>query len=154
MLAVLKHQLGHEWEKASTQKRGGGIPHVSLDDAVVESRIESDRARALEPDRLFERQWALALLAQAVDRLKASYVAEGRAGLYEHLKGYVSGEPADGSYAATAERLGISEPAVRSAIHRMRRRYQQLIRDEVAQTVATPVDIDAELRHLIAVPGK
>lgn len=124
LLAVLKHYLAHEREKVCAQKRGGGVLHLPFDEALVETQIQSDRARALEPDRLFERQWALAVLAQAVDRLRARYAADGRPDLYDHLKGYVSGEPAGGSYATTAEQLGMTEGAVRSAIHRLRRRYR------------------------------
>jgi RNA polymerase sigma-70 factor (ECF subfamily) len=151
LLAVLKHFLAHEREKAGAQKRGGGVAHLPFDETVVETQIQSEAARALEPDRLFERQWALAVLALAADRLRARYAAGGRTELYEHLKGYVSGEPAGDSYAATAGRLGMTESAIRSAVHRLRRDYQQCIREEVAQTVATPVEIDAELRHLIAI---
>ncbi len=151
LLAVLKHCLAQEWDKACARKRGGGVPHLPFDETLAESQLQSDQARALEPDRLYERQWALALLAQAADRLQARYAAGGRAVLHEHLKGYVSGGPTDGSYAAAAERLGMTEGAVRSAIYRLRQHYQQLIREEVAHTVASPAEVDDELRHLIAI---
>ncbi len=151
LLVVLKHHLGHELEKAHAQKRGGGVSHVPFDELLAESRLDLSCAATIEPDQFYDRHWALTLLARAADRLQASYLAEGHPELHQELRGYVSGEASTTSYAETATRLGMTESAVKSAVHRMRQRYQQFIRDEVAQTVATPGEVDDELRELIAV---
>jgi RNA polymerase sigma-70 factor (ECF subfamily) len=151
LLAVMNHFLAHEWEKARAQKRGGGAAVIPLDEAIAEKRFQQDFAKPSEPEKLFDRRWALTVLEQAAARLRAAYVAEGRPELYERLKGFVSAETATPSYAEAAAQLGLSEAAVRSAIHRLRRRFQELVREEIAHTVSTPAEVDEELRYLISI---
>jgi RNA polymerase sigma-70 factor (ECF subfamily) len=107
----------------------------------------------LTPERIFERRWALAVLEQSVARLREEYVAAGRTDLFEELKHFPPGQKGKSSYAAVATRLGLTESAVKSAIHRMRMRHRDLLRQEIAHIVSTPAEIDGELRYLITVLG-
>ena len=103
------------------------------------------------PDKLFERRWALTLLDQALARLRQECAAAGKAQLYEELETFLTGAPNDASYAEIAARLGTTESAVKSALHRLRQRHRELIREEVAATVSTAAEVEEELRHFIAV---
>ena len=151
LLGAMNHFLAHEWEKARTQKRGGGVATIPLDEAQANERYERHLATESTPEKLYDQQWAFAVLERAANRLRANYFAEGRPEIYDRLKAFVSGESAVPSYAEAALQLGLSEGAVKSAIHRLRQRFQELVREEVAQTVCTPGDLDDELRYLIAV---
>jgi len=151
LLGAMNHFLAHEWEKARAQKRGAGAATIPLDEATSSERYQRHLAVESAPEKLYDQQWALTVLERAVARLRAGYVADGRPELYEHLKAFVSGEGAAPSYAEAALHLGLSEGAVKSAIHRLRQRFQELVREEVAETVCTPADLEDELRHLIAV---
>ena len=124
---------------------------ISLDKAVAETRYQQDFAAQLAPENLFDRRWALAVLEQAAARLRARYVAEGRPEVHERLKAFVSGDQPLPSYAEAAAQLGLSEAAVKSAIHRLRQRFQELVREEIAHTVSAPGDVDDELRYLISI---
>jgi RNA polymerase sigma-70 factor (ECF subfamily) len=151
LLGAMNHFLAHEWEKARTQKRGGGTTLIPLDEAQANERYERQLAVESAPEKLYDQQWALTLLERAATRLRASYVADGRPEVYDCLKAFVSGEGAAPSYAEAALQLGITESAVKSAIHRLRQRFHELVREEVAQTVCTPSDLDDELRYLLAI---
>jgi len=151
LLGAMNHFLAHEWEKARAQKRGGGAAALPLDEAQANERYQRHLAVECAPEKLFDHQWALTILERAATRLRAGYVAEGRPEIYDRLKAFVSGEGAASSYAAVALQLGLSESAVKSAIHRMRQRFQELVREEVAQTVCSPGDLDDELRYLLEV---
>ncbi len=124
---------------------------VSLDAAQPEERYRLEVADDLTPEVLFERRWAQTLLERAVGRLHAEFVAQGKKNQYEILRQFEPGEQKTISYAEAAGRLGVSESAVKSMIHRMRQRHRELLREEVAQTVPTVVEIDDELRHLVSV---
>jgi RNA polymerase sigma-70 factor (ECF subfamily) len=151
LLASLKHFLADEWDKARAQKRGGGQPIISLDDPTREDRYRQEPAEALDAEKLYERRWTLTLLAQARARVRAEYQEAGKAELYDRLQALDSGDPNAPSYAEVAAGLGLTESAVKSAVFRMRQRYRELVREEVANTVDSPAEVDAEIRYLIGV---
>ncbi len=147
----MKHFLADEWDKARAQKRGGGQTLLSLDDDTAEDRYRLEPADNLTPDKLFEQRWALTLLDQAKARLKEEYAQAGKAGFYERLRVFEGDDPAAPTYAQVAAEFGLTESAVKSAAHRLRQRYGELVREEVAHTVDSPAEVDEELRHLISV---
>jgi RNA polymerase sigma-70 factor (ECF subfamily) len=151
LLGSLEHFLAREWTKARAQKRGGGVHLFSLDEAEVENLYQKEAMFELTPDKVFDRRWATTLLAQAMTRLREIYVADGKENLFIKLESLLAGEAPEGSYAAIAASLGMSEGAVKVAVHRLRERYGKLVRAEVAQTVADPAGVDEELHHLFDV---
>lgn len=151
LLGSLKNFLHDQHDKASALKRGGGQRLFSLDDPTGEDRYQHEPADVLDPEKLYERRFALALLESAQQRLKAEYVNRGKLALYEKLKASEAGGPDAPSYAEIAVELGMTEVAVTSAAFALRRRQSQLVREEVAHTVRHPDEVDEELRHLIAV---
>ena len=151
LLASLKHFLTDEWDKARALKRGGGQGLLSLDDTTAEDRYRLEPVDTMTADKLFEQRWALTLLDQAKARLKAEYTQAGKADLYERLRVFEAADPDTPTYAAVAAQLGLTESAVKSAAHRLRQRYGELVREEVAHTVTGPAEVDEELRHLIGV---
>jgi RNA polymerase sigma-70 factor (ECF subfamily) len=151
LLLRLNHFLADERDRAATQKRGGAKVFISLDEESPEGRYGLEPADELTPEKIFERRWAQTILDQAVARLQAEFVADGKAMIYEVLRAFQPGEQNTLSYADAAARLGLSESAVKSMIHRMRQRHRELVREEIAHTVSTAAEVDEELRHLIAV---
>jgi RNA polymerase sigma-70 factor (ECF subfamily) len=147
LLAAFKNFLTNEGEKARAQKRGGGQAPLSLDFQAGDSRYALEPAHEWTPERLFERQWALTLLEQVLAKLRAEFAKAGKEKHFEHLKAHLTGEAA-ASYADAAGELNMSEGAVKVAVHRLRGRYRELLRGEVAQTVANPEDVDDEIRRL------
>jgi len=154
LLAALKHFVADEWDKARAQKRGGGQWLISLDDTTCEDRYRLEAVEPMDAEKLYERQWALTLLEQARQRLKAEYDQAGKPDLYEHLKAYESGYRNGPPYAEVAVKLGLGESGVKSAVLRLRQRFRALVRAEVANTVETPAEVDAEIRHLITVVSR
>ncbi|MBM3879679.1 MAG: sigma-70 family RNA polymerase sigma factor [Verrucomicrobia bacterium] len=148
LLASLKHFLANEWDRQTAVKRGGRCEFISLEAAGVEIEFQSEAPRGLSPDGLYERRWALAVLEEARRRLEADYRARGKQDLVTCLSAHLAGDPAAVPYAEVGGTLGLSPAALRKAVERMRRRYGQLLREVVAQTVATPDKVDEELRHL------
>jgi DNA-directed RNA polymerase specialized sigma24 family protein len=153
LLAALKHFLMHEWEKAHTLKRGGGLRLLPLDLNSGETRYSHEPADPLTADKLFQRRWALNLLEQVLERLRGDYAASGREALFEQLKPALTGERALPAYAALAQAVGLSEGALKVAVHRLRQRYAQRLREEIAHTVADPSEVEEELQHLLAALG-
>ena len=151
LLLTLNHFLSDEQARANTRKRGGGHLLVSLDDPACEDRYRLEVPDEVTPETLFDRGWAQTILDQALGRLRAEFVAGGKAEPYEILKAFEPGEQKTISYAEAADRLGVSESAVKSLIHRLRQRHRELVREEIAQTVATAAEVDEELHYLIAV---
>ena len=147
LITAVKRFLANEYDRVQAQKRGGGQRIVSLEGLEPEARYRREPADTLTPERLFEQQWALTLLEQVLARLQAEMTADGKAALFDALKGHLTGSQATG-YAATAARLGMTEGAVKVAAHRLRRRYRELLREEIAQTVASPDEIEEEIRYL------
>jgi RNA polymerase sigma factor (sigma-70 family) len=149
ILTAMKNFLAGEWQKTQAQKRGGGIEMLSLDLAAAEHRFELEPADAASPDKLFDRQWALALLDKVLQQLEDDYANEGRAALFAACKAPLTGARAAQPYAALADQLGLSEGAVKVTVHRLRKRYRALLQEEINQTVASPEEADLEMRHLL-----
>jgi RNA polymerase sigma-70 factor (ECF subfamily) len=151
LLGCLEHFLAREWTRAHAQKRGGGQALFSLDQIDAENRYLREPVDELTPEKIFDRRWATTLLDQAMARLREECLASQKSDLFEKTQNYLSGEKSEASYAALAAPLGMSEGAIKVAVHRMRQRYGELVRDEITQTVATPGEVDEELRYLFAV---
>ena len=149
LLAALKHFLANEWDRAHRQKRGGGVPALSLDWSDADTRYQIEPADPLSPDKLYDRAWALTLLERVVARLREENIAEGRGGQFEMLKFYLMVGKNDIPHAEAAAALLMSEGAVRVAIHRLRRRYRELLKQEIAQTLADPAQAEEEMRALL-----
>jgi RNA polymerase sigma-70 factor (ECF subfamily) len=132
-------------------KRGKGQRPVPLEDLCVSERIEMEPTDPVTAEMIYERRWALTVLERVLSQLKDEYQAADNAALFDSLKELLPDEPGSSSQAEIAARLGMTENAVRQAFYRFRQRYQSLLREEIANTVATPGDIEDELRHLIAV---
>ena len=151
LLLTLNHFLSDERAKARAQKRGGGQTVLSLDAQAAEARYRLEPMDEVTPEKIFERRWAQAVLDQAVTRLRGEYAAAGRSRFFDVLQRFQPGEQAALSYAEAAAQLGVSEGAVKTLIHRLRQRHQQLVGEEVAHTVTTAAEVDEELRLLIRV---
>jgi len=149
LLASLKHFLANEWDRANRQKRGGGIPPLSLDWQEADTRYQIDPADNLSPDKLYDRAWAVTLLERVVARLREENSTEGRAGQFEQLKFYLMVGNDQVPYAEVAAALIMSEGAVRVAVHRLRRRYRELLQQEIAQTLSDPAQAGEEMRALL-----
>jgi RNA polymerase sigma-70 factor (ECF subfamily) len=150
LLASLKHFLSNEWDRSRAQKRGGGVPIIALDALDDDARSRIEPVDNASPDLAFDRQWALTVLDQALKRLRLEFAETGREKVFDELKQFLTGDAPAQSHAAISAKTGLSEGAVKVAVHRMRRRYRDLLREEVAQTVATPEEIDGEIRELFA----
>jgi RNA polymerase sigma factor (sigma-70 family) len=148
LLAALKHFLANEWDKAHRQKRGGGVLHLSLDWQNADDRFHLEPADPTNPEREFDREWALALLEHVIAKLSEECRAEGKAALFEQAKGYLMVGESAIPYADAGKTLGMEEGAVRVAVHRLRKRYREILRGEIAQTLADPSQVDEELRSL------
>jgi RNA polymerase sigma-70 factor (ECF subfamily) len=148
LLTAVKRFLVNQWDKSQAQKRGGGKRFIALDALAAEARYSVEPVDELTPERLFDRRWALAVLDQVLNRLRQEYTDRGKANLFESLQSSLADGP-DGGYARIAREMGMSEGAVKVAAHRLRRRYRQLLREEIAQTMAGPEEIEAEIRHLM-----
>ena len=153
LLTSLKHFLTNERNRAMAIKRGAGQQLIPLDDLRERERIGFEPADTLAADQIYERRWALSVLDQVMARLGDEYRAAGpaSAGLFDRLQKSLTNEPDRLSPSETAREFGMTEAAVRQASYRMRQRYRQLLREEIAHTVMAPADIDDELRHLVAV---
>ena len=148
LLAALKHFLANEWDRTKAVKRGGRFQFVALDNPVAEAELQRGTRRALNPEQLFELRWAMTLLDQVDRELEAEQVAGGKTSQFSALQVYLTGDKERPPYATTASQLGMSVEAVRKSVERLRQRYGQLVRQAVAQTVGSPEEIEAELRHL------
>jgi RNA polymerase sigma factor (sigma-70 family) len=151
LLGALKYFLADEQRRAMANKRGKGQRLISLDELRAEEQIEMEPANPVTAEMIYERRWALTVLERVLSRLKDEYHAAGNIALFDSLKELLPDEPGSPSQAEIAVRLGMTENAIRQAFYRFRQRYQALLREEIAHTVATPGDIEDELRHLIAV---
>lgn len=154
LLTSLKHFLANEWEKGQAAKRGGGRVAIEFDFADGESRLSSLAITDDSPEKQFDRQWALMLLDQTLTRLRSEFRDAGQEEHFEQLKPFLSGgrDPLE-SYADAAQRLGLSADAVKVAAHRLRQRYREILRAEIAQTVADAHDVDDEIRQLFQILG-
>jgi RNA polymerase sigma factor (sigma-70 family) len=150
LLAALKHFLANEWDKSRRQKRGGGVTLLSLDWQTADTQFQIAATAEPSPDKAFDREWAVALLAKVIERLRAECEVDGRGKQFAELKIFLTVGKGELSHAAAAKALGMDEGAVRVAVHRLRKRYRQLLRDEIAQTLADSADVDEEMRALFA----
>jgi RNA polymerase sigma factor (sigma-70 family) len=150
LLKSLQHFLINEWVRGQAVKRGGDRTILSLDHEAAEQGYLEAKAEHLVPEQLYEKRWALALLQRSMDRLGEDYAASGKRVLFDHLQPLLLTEASGVCYRELAGRLNLSEGAVKVAVHRLRRRLGEVVRSEVARTVATPADVDEELRCLMA----
>ena len=150
LLASLKHFLANEWDKASAQKRGGGQTLIPIDFNAAETSCCFEPADNTTPEKIFERRWALTLLDQVLRRLRAEHVRDGKEKLFEQLKSTLTEASRSVAYAEIARRLDTTEGAVKVAVHRLRQRYREVLRAEIAETVASPGEVEDELRNLFA----
>jgi RNA polymerase sigma-70 factor (ECF subfamily) len=150
LVVALKHFMSKEWRRESAQKRGGRLPHVVWEAASAENYYAVEASTGLAPDEVFDRQWALTLLELTLRRLQAEFAGAGKAGDFEALKGCLMAEHGAIDYAALARQLGRNAGAARVAVHRLRKRFRELSREEVARTLAEGADLEGELRYLAA----
>jgi RNA polymerase sigma-70 factor (ECF subfamily) len=148
LLTAFKHFLSKEWEKAKAQKRGGGRAPIPLDFESADSKIRIETASGLTAEQFYDQQWAIALLGLIMEQLEAEFEQSGKTNLFEELKGFIIGDHAGTTYRQVAEKLNMTEAAAKKAGSRMRRRYRELLREEIAQTVEGPAEVDDEIRNL------
>lgn len=151
LLTAFKHFLAKEWDKAKAQKRGGGRAPISLDFDSADSKLRIDPAAGMTAEQFYDQQWAITLLGQIMERLEAEFVRNGKSRQFTELKGFLIGDHAGSTYTQVATRLHMTEAAAKKAASRMRRRYRELLREEIAQTVASLDEVDDEIRNLFAV---
>jgi len=150
LLSALKNFLANEWDRRNAQKRGGGQVLISIDDTNAESRYAMEPADNTTPEKLFERRWATTLLDRVLARLRDEHAAQGKTELYSALKDCLTFESATAPYAELGQRLNMSEGAIKVAVHRLRARYRELLREEIAQTVSSAAQVEEEIRQLFA----
>ena len=151
LLGALKHFLADERRRAMAMKRGKGQRLIPLEELSFDERAEVEPTDPVTAEQIYERRWASTVLERVLGLLKNEYTAAGNAPLFDSLKQLLPDEPGSPSQADIAGQLGMTDNAVRQAFHRFRQRYQSLLREEIVHTVATPADVEDELRHLIAV---
>jgi len=151
LLHALEHFLVNEWKRAQRVKRGGGTPCLSLDADEAENRYALETVTTLTPERVYEMRWARTLLEQVLAALQQEYTASGQGQVFEALAELLWGKDASVSYAQIGEHLGMTEGAVGTAMHRLRQRFRDRLRAEVAHTVAEPGEVDEELHYLLTV---
>ena len=150
LLAAMNHFLADERDRANTAKRGGGAALFSLDEENAENLYLAVAAPDLSPDKIFEKRWATTLLGEAFAKLQQESVTDGKAERFERLKAFLEDGTGSGDYEAAGAELGITANTVAAAVHRLRQRYRELVRAEIANTVASPDDVKEEMRHLFA----
>jgi RNA polymerase sigma-70 factor (ECF subfamily) len=150
LLASLKHFLANEWDKARAQKRGGGHVPIPIDPTAAETGCVFEPADPTTAEKIYERRWALTMLDQVLRRLRREYVETGRETLFEQLKPTLIEASRSVRYAEIAGALGTSEGAVKVAVFRLRQRYREVLRAQIADTVAGPAEVEDELRSLFA----
>lgn len=148
LLASLKHFLSNQRDRARAQKRGGGQPPLSLDFSDAETSIGFQPADDQTPEKAFEKRWALTLLEQSLARLRQEYSDRGKQDIFEQLKTTLTEGRGGVAYAQLAARLGMSEASVKMAVHRLRQRYREVLRAEIAETVALESEVEEELREV------
>ena len=148
LLAAMDHFLAKEWRRAKAEKRGGKFTLVSCDAEAGEQQYLQVPASNVSPEQFFERQWALTLLSTVLARLREEYITAGKQAQFEATKSFLTGEKQVQSHEKLATELGTTEGALKMAVSRMKRRYGELLRAEIANTVSSPEEIDKELRAL------
>jgi len=151
LLMAMKRFLAKEWSRARTLKRGGQVRFVALQFDLAETRYSLEPVDTRTPEQAFEKHWAMTLLGKVLDRLRAEYAGDGKGGLFEALEPCLIGRRESQPYAALAQQWGMTEGSVKMAVHRLRERYRECLREEIGHTVASLADVDEELRHLFRV---
>jgi DNA-directed RNA polymerase specialized sigma24 family protein len=151
LIVALKNFMSNELRHSSAQRRGGGQTHVQFDTDFAENRLASGHNSSLQADETFDREWALTLLNLTVERLRTQFISEGRPADFDALKDCLMAARGTIDYAALATRLNLSEGAARVAAHRLRKRFREIYREEISQTLSDGADLEAELRHLAGV---
>ena len=149
LLGAFKHYLSHEWARARAQKRGGGRKFIPLDPQNAEARYGLEPSHDLTADRLFDKQWALRVLELAMEELRHRCLRAGKERQFERFKRFLSGGTGS-EYRDAGSELALSEGAVRVLVHRLRRRYRELLREQIRRTVESPEQVEEEIRHLFA----
>jgi len=147
--ASVAHFLANEWDRQRAQKRGGGRVPFSLDQATAEERLRLEPIDRLTPEEVFERQWTAAVLARCLARLRHEHAAAGSEKRFDRLRPFLSHDDHGGDYAIVARDFGLTESAVRVAVHRLRRRFGAILREEVADTLSDDADVDGEIRWML-----
>jgi len=153
LMACCTHYIARHRERERAARRGGGRVAIPIDAMAAESRFGGEAGHDLTPERLFERRWALTLLDRVLDGLDDEMARSGKRRLYERLRPALAGDEGGATYQAIADELGLTVGAVKMASHRLRARYRERLREEIARTVADPSEIDDEIRALLAVLG-
>ncbi len=148
LLTALNHFLAEHWQRSQAQKRGGGQPIISIDAQTAEEQYRLEPRDERTPETIYEYRWAMALLDQVLCRLQQEFSEAGKDELFNQLRTYLVEGATEMSYAEGSRRLGMSEEALRKAVQRLRKRYQELFRQEIAHTVTSPAEVEDELRHL------
>jgi len=151
LLASFKHFLANEYHRSRAAKRGGGGTFVSWDEAEAEARYGNELAHGTSPERLFEQSWVLTLLEKVMKNLQQEYVHSGKGKVFDALEIFLSGEKSEATYKEIGEGFQMGESAVKMAVSRLRRRYGEMLRGEIAHTVTEPVVVEEELRYLLGV---
>ncbi len=154
LVVAMKHFLANERDKERTLKRGGGALHLPLDSELAESRYGEEASEPMPADQIFERRWALTLLDRAMARLRSDYEKSGRIEEFQCLKTHLAADRGEVDYPQIVSRLGLNEGAARVALHRLRKRFRRLFREEIAETVSDPAEVDDEVRHVVSVLGR
>ncbi len=148
LLASIKNYMLNEIDRENAIKRGGGVTIVSIDARLADSRYSNDPVFSQTPERVFDRQWALALLDRVRATLRAEFAERGKDDQFKYLSGCLTGQPASGRYRQLGQELGLSESAVKVIVYRMKQRFGEILRDEIAHTVASEAEIDTEIQTL------
>ena len=154
LLASLKNFVANERERARANKRGGSAPPLSFEFETAEEQYRIDPPSDETPDKVFDKRWALTLLQNVLERLRTELSRSDKDRLFEQLKLFLTGERAGAGYAEVGARLGMSEGAVKVAVHRLRRRFRDLLLEEISQTVSSPDEVEDEIRHLWSSVGR
>lgn len=149
LLTAVQHQLTGEWQRQQRQKRGGGMMPIALDALAAEERYRIEPPDGLTPEHLYDRRWALAVLDRAFGCLRREWVDAGKGPMFDGLSSFLSGDASEG-FAVAGAAVGLSEGAARVTVHRLRQRYRELVRNEIAQTVEAEDRIEDEMRELLA----
>lgn len=149
LLTMVSRFLANEYYRTQTLKRGGGALHFSIQDQELENQLVASTTSG-SPEEDFDRQWAMTVLERALKRLRAESVEAGKQAFFDHLSPYLSQEASSGDYAQLGQKLGISVGAVAVSVHRLRHRYRELVRAEIAETLTNQADTDQEMNHLMA----
>lgn len=149
LLTSFKNFLANEHHRRTTVKRGGRMAFVSIDDTDLETQFRNEPVDSTTPEHNYDRAWAMTLLGKVMKDLKADYAAAGKVAAFETLQGFLTGDKSDQTYVTIGNEMGVSESAVKMAVMRLRQRYGQMLRREIAHTLADPAGVEEELRHLV-----